>query len=419
MPPFKSRRNRLLMQMKEGIAVLPTASEKMRNRDTAYPYRADSYFHYLTGFSEPEAVLVLIAGDTPRSLLFCREKDPDKEVWDGFRFGPDAARETFGFDEAHAIKTLDEKLPTLLANQPALWFSMGHDAAWDTRLMAALNAVRAQVRKGIRTPASIHDIRHPLDDMRLIKDAHEIALMRRAADISANAFRRARALIAPGRFEYEIEAELLYEFYKSGRYPPAYPPIIASGPNACVLHYVTHDRCMKAGELVLIDAGCEVEGYAADITRTFPVGGSLVGAQKEVVDLVAAAQQAAIVTIRPGCAFHDSHDAAVRVLSQGLIDLGLLHGSLDGVIESKGYKRFYMHRTGHWLGLDVHDAGLYGENDTGDAGKILAPGMTLTVEPGCYIRPADDIPDAFHNIGVRIEDDVLVTTEGCEVLTTV
>ncbi|MDP2751257.1 MAG: aminopeptidase P N-terminal domain-containing protein [Rhodocyclaceae bacterium] len=421
MNPFKSRRERLLTHMTkmgEGMAIIPTASEKMRNRDTAYPYRADSYFHYLTGFPEPEAVLVLIAGDSPRSLLFCREKDPAKEVWDGFRFGPDAARETFGIDEAHSIKTLDEKLPELIANQPALWFSMGHDAAWDTRLMTAVNAVRALARKGTRTPASIHDVRHILDEMRLIKDDHEIALMRRAADISANAFRRAQSLIAPGRFEYEIEAELLYEFCKSGRHHPAYPPIVASGPNACVLHYVTHDRCMKAGDLVLIDAGCEVEGYAADITRTFPVGGPLIGAQKEVVDLVAAAQKAAIATLRPGRAFHDSHDAAVRVLSQGMIDLGLLNGSLDGVIESEAYKRFYMHRTGHWLGLDVHDAGLYRE-ETRDAGKILVPGMTLTVEPGCYIRPADDIPRAFHNIGVRIEDDVLVTPTGCEILTKV
>ncbi|MDP2811311.1 MAG: Xaa-Pro aminopeptidase [Rhodocyclaceae bacterium] len=418
--PFKARRKRLLARMEAGIAIIPTASEKLRNRDTSYPYRADSYFHYLAGFPEPDAVLVLIAGrgdDVPKSILFCREKDPDREVWDGFRFGPEAAREIFGLDEAHPIGLLDEKLAELIANQPALWFSMGHDAAWDAHVMAAVNAVRAQARTGKRAPAAIHDVRGVLDEMRLVKDAHEIALMRRAADISADAHVRAMRAAAPGRFEYEIEAELIHEFRRRGSQHPAYPPIVASGPSACVLHYVDNSQRLRDGDLLLIDAGCEVDGYAADITRTFPVNGRFTGAQRDVYELILAAQEAAIRHVKPGATFRDPHDAAVRVLTQGMIDLGLLQGSLDGVLEAKGYKRFYMHRTGHWLGLDVHDAGLYREDGDGDAWRTLVPGMTLTVEPGCYIRPAADVPEAFHNIGIRIEDDALVTESGCEILT--
>ncbi|WIM06897.1 MAG: Xaa-Pro aminopeptidase [Candidatus Nitricoxidivorans perseverans] len=415
--PFKSRRDRLLARMEGGVAVIPTASEKLRNRDTSYPFRADSYFHYLAGFPEPEAVLVLVAGGAPKSILFCRDKDPDREVWDGFRYGPEAAREMFGFDEAHSVNTLDGKLAELVADRPALWYSMGHDAAWDARVMAAVNAVRAQSRSGKRAPAAIHDVRHVVDEMRLVKDAHEIALMRRAAEISADAHVRAMRAAAPGRFEYEVEAELIHEFRRRGSQHPAYPSIVASGPNACVLHYVGNDRRMEAGELLLIDAGCEVDGYAADITRTFPVDGRFTGPQRDVYGLVLAAQKAAIAAIRPGATFHDPHDAAVRVLAQGMIDLGLLAGSLDGALESESYKRFYMHRTGHWLGLDVHDAGLYREESNADAWRKLVPGMTLTVEPGCYIRPADDVPEAFRGIGVRIEDDALVTEGGCDILT--
>jgi len=412
--PFSERRRRLCERMAAGIAVIPTAGEKLRNRDTSYPYRADSYFHYLTGFPEPEAVLVLIAGAQPRSLLFCRERDPDKEVWDGFRFGPDAAREQFGFDEAHAIGELDEKLAELVADQPALWYSLGHDAGWDARIVATLNAVRAQARAGKRAPHDIRDVRATLDEMRLIKDAHEVGLLRRAADIAAGAHIRAMRATAPGRHEYEIEAELLHEFRRHGCQYPAYTPIVAAGANACVLHYVDNNRRIGDGELVLIDAGGELDGYASDITRTFPANGRFSGPQADIYDLVLDAQSAAIAAIRPDASFMAAHEAAVKVLAQGMVDMKLLEGSVDGVIESEAYKRFYMHRTGHWMGIDVHDAGEY---KAGEEWRTLVAGMVMTVEPGCYIRAADDVPEAFWNIGVRIEDDVLINAGGCEILT--
>jgi Xaa-Pro aminopeptidase len=415
--PFRQRRLSLLAQMDArggGVAVIPTAPERLRNRDTSFPYRADSYFHYLTGFPEPEAVLVLVAGKTPQSILFCRDKDVEKEIWDGFRHGPEAAREAFGCDAAHSIKDFDAKLAELLADQPALWFSLGHDAEWDARMAAALNAVRAQARAGKHAPTAIHDVRAALDAMRLVKDAHEIDLMRRAAKIAGAAHRRAMRFAAPGRFEYEVEAEFLHEFRRQGSQSPAYPAIVAGGANACVLHYVGNDQQLKDGELLLIDAGCELDGYASDITRTFPVNGKFSGPQADIYDLVLDAQTAAIAATKPGATFLDPHDAAVRVLAQGLIDMKLLEGSVDGVIESGAYKRFYMHRTGHWLGLDVHDAGPY---RSGEDWQVLAPGMALTVEPGCYIRPAEDVREAFWNIGVRIEDDALVTVDGCEILT--
>jgi Xaa-Pro aminopeptidase len=413
--PFLDRRARLLARMGDGVAILPTAPERLRNRDATYPYRSDSYFHYLTGFDEPEAVLVLIAGDAPRSILFCRDRDPEKEIWDGYRYGPEGAQQKFGFDEAHAIAALDEKLPGLIANQPSLWHSLGFEPEWDARIGRALNAVRAQSRAGKRAPGVVQDLRAVLDEMRLVKDGFEIALMRRAADIAAAAHRRAMQAAAPGRHEFEIEAEFLHEFRRRGSQFPAYTTIVASGPGACVLHYVNNDRQMQDGELLLIDAGCELDGYASDITRTFPVNGRFSGPQEDVYELVEAAQAAAIATIKPGAHFMAPHEAAVKVLAQGMIDLKLLHGSVDAVIESESYKRFYMHRTSHWLGMDVHDVGEY---KTGDDWRQLAPGMVLTVEPGCYVRPADDVPAAFHNIGIRIEDDALVTLNGCEVLTT-
>jgi len=415
--PFHQRRLSLLAQMDArggGVAVIPTAPEFMRNRDTSYPYRADSYFHYLTGFPEPEAVLVLVAGKAPQAILFCRDKDVEKEIWDGFRYGPEAAGAAFGCDAAHSIKDFDAKLAELLADQPALWFSLGHDAEWDARIAAALNAVRAQARAGKHAPTAIHDVRAALDAMRLVKDAHEIGLMRRAARIAGTAHRRAMRCAAPGKYEYEVEAEFLHEFRRQGCQSPAYPSIVAGGANACVLHYVDNDRQLKDGELLLIDAGCELDGYASDITRTFPVNGRFSGPQADIYDLVLDAQTAAIAAIRPGATFLAPHDAAVRVLAQGFVDMKLLEGSVDGVIESGAYKRFYMHRTGHWLGLDVHDAGPY---RSGEDWQVLAPGMALTVEPGCYIRPAEDVREAFWNIGVRIEDDALVTVDGCEILT--
>ena len=416
--PFHNRRQRLLDTLAArggGVAIIPTAAEVARNRDTHYPFRPDSYFHYLSSFPEPEAVLVLVAGgDGPRSLLFCRSKDVEREIWDGFRYGPEAAAETFGFDAAFPIGELDTQLTGLLANQPTVFFALGHDTAWDTRLVAILNRVREQVRTGITAPTGIQDLHAVLDEMRLIKDSHELLTMRRAATISDVAHRRAMQATRPGRHEYEIEAELLHAFRQGGAQSPAYPSIVASGPNACVLHYVSNARRMADGDLLLIDAGCELDGYASDVTRTFPVNGRFSGPQRDVYQLVLAAQQAAIDATAPGTGWNEPHDRAVAVLAQGMLDLGLLQGTLDGVLESGDYRRFYMHRTGHWLGLDVHDAGDYKRD--GDW-RPLQEGMTLTVEPGCYIRPADDVPEAFWHIGIRIEDDAHVTADGCELLT--
>lgn len=414
---YIDRRRRLLSQMHRGVAVVATSPEKLRNRDACYPYRFDSYFYYLTGFREPDAVLVLIAAEdesASRQILFCRDKDPEREIWDGFRHGPDAAEELFGFDEAHSVSCLDELALEFLADQPIVFYALGLDPAWDRRVVGWINRVREQARKGVSAPTEIRDIRSLLDEMRLIKDDGELAVMRKAARISTNAHKRAMSLACPGRYEYEIEAELLYEFRRQGAQAPAYTPIVAGGANACVLHYVENNSPLQSGDLLLIDAGCELDGYAADITRTFPVNGEFSSAQRDIYELVLAAQAAAINVVQPGNSWDAPHQAALMVLIQGFIDLRLCQGSLEAVIESGAYKRFYMHRTGHWLGLDVHDAGEYKQ-----AGqwRDLIPGMTLTVEPGCYIRPADDIPAHFWNIGVRIEDDVAVTPTGHEVFT--
>jgi len=408
------RRHRLAQAMGTGIAVIPTAPERIRNRDTHYPYRFDSHFYHLTGFTEPEAALVIVAGNAPRALLFCRERNEERETWDGFRYGPEGAREHFGFDEAHPIGALDEQLAQLLENQVALYYPLGSDPEWDARAIRWLNAVRAKARTGIAAPEQVRDVRALLDEMRLVKDARELALMRRAASISAAAHRRAMRSARAGQFEYQVEAELLYEFRRNGAQFPAYWPIVASGANACVLHYVSNDARLLDGDLLLIDAGCELGGYASDITRTFPVSGRFSGAQRDVYELVLAAQGAAMQNISPGKAWNEPHDAAVKVLAQGMLDLKLLSGSLEEALQKESYKRFYMHRTGHWLGLDVHDAGDYKRDGRW---RPLQPGMTLTVEPGLYIRSADDVPAPLRNIGVRIEDDVVVTATGCEVLT--
>jgi Xaa-Pro aminopeptidase len=386
----------------------------VRNRDSHYPYRFDSYFYYLTGFAEPEAALLLIGGKKPRTILFCRSKDAEREIWDGFRYGPEAARERFGFDEAHPIGQLDELAPKLLEDRPALHYPVGAEADWDARVMRWLNGARARARFGVAAPERLHDVRAALDDMRLTKDAYEVGVMRRAARIAAAAHRRAMQQTRPGRTEYEVEAELLHEFRRNGAQFPAYSPIVAGGAHACVLHYVSNDARLRDGDLLLIDAGCELDGYASDITRTFPVNGRFSVAQRSVYELVLAAQRAAIEKVKPGAGWNEPHDAAVRVLAQGMLDLKLVKGSLDEVLERETYKRFYMHRTGHWLGLDVHDAGEYKRD--GEWRK-LAPGMALTVEPGLYIRAANDLPRALHDIGVRIEDDVVVSASGCEVIT--
>ena len=411
---YKQRRDRLLQKMQRGAAIIPTAPEAVRNGDAHYPYRYDSHFYYLTGFDEPEAVLVLLAGNEPQSILFCREKNMEREIWDGYRHGPDAAKEIFGFDAAFSVAQLDDKLVELMSNQPALFYPLGAHAAWDKRIIELRARVQAQARSGITAPDEMHDVRALLNKMRLLKDDGELATMRRAAAISVAAHIRAMRATRPGRMEYEIEAELLHEFRHNGAQAPAYAPIVAGGANACVLHYVGNNAALKDGDLLLIDAACEVDGYAADITRTFPVNGKFSAAQKDIYEMVLAAQAAAIAAARPGARWNEPHDAALRVIAQGLLDFKLCSGSMDAMLESESYKRFYMHRTGHWLGMDVHDVGAYKQDDNW---RALQPGMVFTVEPGCYIRPADDVPQAFWNIGIRIEDDVAITAKGCEVLT--
>ncbi len=416
--PFVVRRQRLLAQLGDGVAILPTAPERVRNRDAHYPYRFDSYFWYLSGFPEPEAAMVLVGGAEPKSILFCREKDEAREIWEGFCYGPEAAATAFAFNEAHSIAKLPQMLPDLLANRSTLWHSLGHDREWDRQISDALNTVRERNRTGVRAPVEIRDLRAVVDRMRLTKDRHEIELMRQAADIASAAHARAMHACRPGIAEYELEAELTYEFRRRGAQGHAYTPIVAGGANACILHYVDNDKLLSGHSLVLIDAGCELAGYASDITRTFPVNGRFSAVQRDVYEIVLAAQQAAIAAIRPGARFSDYHQAALRLLTQGLIDLKVLSGSVDGAIESQAYKPWFMHRTGHWLGLDVHDVGDYKTGADGDDWVTLTEGMTLTVEPGLYFRPGGSTPTHLHGMGIRIEDDVLVTAAGCLAYTT-
>jgi Xaa-Pro aminopeptidase len=394
--------------------VLATAPERARNRDTHYPYRFDSHFYYLTAFPEPEAVVVIVGGANPKHILFCRDRDPERELWDGRRHGPEVAREQFAFDEAYPIGELDAKMPGLIADQPALYCAIGDDAGWSERVSRWLNEVRGLARNGVRAPATFGELRVLIDEMRVVKSAQELAIMRRAAAISCAAHRRAMRATRAGRFEFEIEAELLHAFRAAGSQAPAYTSIVAGGANACVLHYVENDAPLQAGDLLLIDAGCELDGYASDITRTFPVEGRFSGPQRALYECVLDAQLAAIDAVRPGASWQAPHEAAVAVLARGFVDFGLCAGPVERVIESGDFKRFYMHRTGHWLGLDVHDAGDYKRE--GEWVKF-GPGNVTTVEPGCYVRPAENVPEQFWNIGIRIEDDVVVTATGCEVIT--
>jgi Xaa-Pro aminopeptidase len=423
---YAARRARLAAQMQPGsVAVLPTAPELLRNGDSDYPYRHDSAFYYLTGFTEPESVLVLVAaqGDKPaRSILFCREKNVEREIWDGYRHGPEAARTAFGVDDAYPIAELDTHMARLLANAPALYYALASNAALDAQVTGWIKAVRAQARTGTTAPGTFVDLLPLLDEMRLVKDADEQALMLRAGEISGRAHERAMRAARPGMVEYELEAELLYAFRKSGAQFPAYTPIVASGPNACILHYNVNDRKMEDGDLVLIDAGCELDGYASDITRTFPVNGRFTDAQRTLYELVLAAQDAAFAAIAPGRPYSAFHEAALRVLVQGMLDLGLIdkttYASVDDAIAAKAHVPFYMHGTGHWLGMDVHDVGAYRDVTQADKpSRPLQDGMVVTVEPGIYVRPADGVPERFWHIGIRIEDDVVVTKDGYRLLT--
>ncbi|AFT87080.1 aminopeptidase P N-terminal domain-containing protein [Paraburkholderia phenoliruptrix] len=430
---YRARRERVLAALRAaggGVAIVPTAPEALRNRDADYPYRHDSYFYYLTGFTEPEALLVLdasAAAGEPASILFCREKNVEREIWEGFRFGPDGARVAFGFDAAFAFGEIDAQLPHILADKPSLHYALGTSEKLDGQVRGWLEAVRMQGRSGVAAPTAARDLLPLLDEMRLVKDDHELAIMRRAGQLSAQAHRRAMAACRPGVREYELEAELLYTFRKFGAQAPAYTSIVAAGANACVLHYPAGNAIAQEGDLILIDAACELDGYASDITRTFPASGRFTAPQRELYDIVLTAQQAAIAATRAGVTFDEPHQAAVRVLSQGLLDTRIVDrakfASVDDVIAERAYAPFYMHRTGHWLGMDVHDVGDYRERGAprDEAGvlpwRTLQASMTLTIEPGLYVRPAEGVPERYWNIGIRIEDDAIVTPDGCELMT--
>jgi Xaa-Pro aminopeptidase len=452
MTVYQNRRDSVAKALKaagsasgRGIALLPTAPEAPRNRDSDFPYRHDSYFYYLTGFTEPGGWLLI--DSSGKTTLFCRPKDQEREIWDGIRLGPKAAVQALGVDEAFSVDELDAKMPALLANQAAVWFPFATHTGLETQVDGWLGKVRARIRYGAECPQSLHDLCKLLDDMRLIKDAHEIEILRRAGTISAGAHVRAMQTSAArlrepekydpkgGLREYHLEAELLHEFRRHGSQYPAYTSIVAAGANACILHYRAGDAELTSGDLCLIDAGCELDGYASDITRTFPANGKFTPAQRTLYDIVLAAQVAAIKVCKPGKRFTDPHDAATRVLAQGMLDTGLLakakHGTVDDVLTSGAYRQFYMHRTSHWMGMDVHDCGDYtepgskareerdplGEMVMKKPPRILRAGMVLTIEPGLYVRPAKGVPKAFWNIGIRIEDDALITSKGCELMT--
>lgn len=410
-----NRRHDVMQHMGGGVAIVPTAPVRTRNSDVDYAYRADSDFFYLTHFPEPEAVVVLVP-DRPHGeyILFCRERDPERETWDGYRAGIEGACERYGADDAFPIDDIDEILPGLLENRDKVYCNMGRYPEFDTRLMGWVNDVRAKSRNGVHAPGEFVDLDHIVHEMRLFKRADEVKTMRKAAKISAQAHIRAMQVCKPGMHEYEIEAELLHEFRRNGSQYPAYPPIVGSGANSCILHYIENESQMKDGDLLLIDAGCELDGYASDVSRTFPVNGKYSGEQKAIYELVLAAQLAAIDKVKPGNHWNDPHEASVKVLVEGLRELKLLKGSADKIIEKEEYRKFYMHRTGHWLGMDVHDVGDYKIDETW---RLLEPGLVMTVEPGLYISAGEKgVDERWWNIGVRIEDDVLITRNGCEVL---
>jgi len=414
---FSTRRKRLMHQMgSSSIAIIPTAPTRTRNRDIEYSYRPDSDFYYLTGFAEPEAVAVIVPGRPHGEyILFCRERDPEMETWHGRRAGLEGAQEVHGADDAFPISDIDDILPGLLENRERVYYAMGSHPDFDRKVMEWINILRKKSRAGVHTPGEFVALDHLLHDMRLYKSTAEIKTMRQAAQISAQAHLRAMRATAPGKFEYQIEAEILHEFALNGARSPSYPSIVGGGANGCILHYTENSDELQDGDLLLIDAGCELDCYAADITRTFPVNGRFTPAQRAVYELVLDANYAAIEEVKPGNHWNQPHEAAVKVLTQGLIKLGLLKGTPAKLIKEEAYRRFYMHRTGHWLGMDVHDVGEY---KLGNEWRVLEPGMVLTIEPGLYI-PAGSKGTAkkWWDIGIRIEDDVLVTKKGHEVLT--
>ncbi|HMS27640.1 MAG TPA: aminopeptidase P N-terminal domain-containing protein [Burkholderiaceae bacterium] len=439
---YKARRARFAQSLGEGgIAIIPTATEKKRNRDSDFLYRFDSYFYYLTGFAEPNALLVITGSG--QSILFCAPKDQEREIWDGYRLGPANAPDYLGVDSAFSYADLDQSIQKLLENKSLVSYPFAIHAGFETRISEWLSKVRERVRFGVSCPDILQDSCAVLDEMRLIKDVHELSTMRRAAQISASGHMRAmkvsKQMLSEGRDtrEYHLDAELLHAFRQSGAQHCAYSSIVAGGANACVLHYRADAGEIRNGDLVLIDAACELDGYASDITRTFPANGKFTDPQRTLYEIVLASQEAAIKATKSGARFLDPHEASVKVLAQGMLDVGLLDrnkvGDLQDVIESRAYFDFYMHRTGHWLGLDVHDCGSYTEpteNGTSNVrhdplsneaildrpSRILKPGMVLTIEPGIYVRPSSNVPEKFHNIGIRIEDDAVVEENGCELI---
>ena len=440
---YAERRARLAAQLGlGGVAIIPTAPERQRNRDSDFLYRHDSYFYYLTGFAEPGACLVLTHDG--QGTLFCQPKDLEREIWDGYRLGPAAAPDALGLDAAFSMAEMDARMPRLLENRACVWYPFATHTGLAARVEGWLNAVRARVRYGALCPAEQHDVCTLLDEMRLFKDTHEQAIMRRASAISAQAhiraMQRCARMLRAGEDvrEYHLDAELLHAFREAGSQYPAYGSIVAAGANACVLHYRADAAPVRDGDMVLIDAGCELDGYASDITRSFPANGVFTGPQRALYDLVLASQHAAVAATKVGARFTDPHDATVAVLAQGMLDLGLLDrnavGTAQDVIDTRAYFQFYMHRTGHWLGMDVHDCGSYiepgevgqvserkdplsGETITNRPSRVLRAGMVLTIEPGIYVRPAPGVPAQFHNIGIRIEDDAIVNDAGCELIT--
>ena len=423
---YAARRRQLLAKLgKDAVAVVPSGGLKVRNRDAEYPFRQDSDFHYLTGFNEPEAVAVFVPGrEQGEYVLFCREKNELAERWSGTRAGLEGAKHWHGADDAHPISDLNKLMPELLIGRDQVHYDLGANPEFDLHLIRWVNHLRARARAGIRAPHSIVMLDRILHEMRLFKSAAEVAVMRYAAQTAAWAHTRAMQVCQPGTYEYEVEAELLHEFRRMGM-EPAYTSIVGGGKNACILHYIENRDVLHDGDLLLIDAGAEHECYASDITRTFPVNGKFSPAQRALYQLVLDAQQAAIAVAIPGNTWDDPHQAAVKVLAQGLLDLGILSGTLEEVLKKpevtnleepapeEPYRQFYMHKTGHWLGMDVHDVGDYKH---GEAWRTLQPGMVLTVEPGLYISPADNVDPQWWNIGIRIEDDVLITADGNEVL---
>jgi Xaa-Pro aminopeptidase len=413
---FKKRRQKLLRQVgSKGAALVASASECKRNGDVEFPFRQDSDFYYLTGFCEPDAVALFLPGRTEGEyILFNREQDPGTERWVGARAGQEGACKIYGADQAFANTSLDEKIVDILVGREKLYFSIGKDSDWDKRVAAWTAKIRAKHRQGVKALDELIDIRSILHEMRLRKSPSEIALLRRAAEISAAAHTRAMRTCSPGMFEYELEAELLYEFTRQGSRAPAYPAIVGGGGNGCILHYVANDAQLSDGELVLVDAGAEYQYYAADITRTYPVNGRFTLEQAAVYKLVLKTQQAVIDKIKPGVLWNELQQIAIEHISSGLLRLGILSGTLDDLLTKRAYQQYYMHNIGHWLGLDVHDVGSY---KVGGKSRVLEPGMVLTVEPGIYLAANESLSKNWWDIAVRIEDDVLVTDKGCEVLT--